>query len=49
MESRQATSLSHICTVFDKALQSAPSAVILQDLDIIAKGTVAQRSPTMRL
>ncbi|KAF9346571.1 hypothetical protein BGX34_003800 [Mortierella sp. NVP85] len=37
MESHQATSLSHICTVFDKALQSAPSAVILQDLDIIAK------------
>ncbi|KAF8930233.1 hypothetical protein BGZ58_008380 [Dissophora ornata] len=37
MESDQAAGLSHIRTVFDIALQSAPSAVILQDLDTIAK------------
>ncbi|KAI1306257.1 hypothetical protein EDD11_004843 [Mortierella claussenii] len=37
MESDQAAGLSFIRTVFDMALQSAPSAVILQDLDLIAK------------
>ncbi|KAF9964464.1 hypothetical protein BGZ70_006424 [Mortierella alpina] len=37
MESDQAAGLSYIHTVFDMALQCAPSAVILQDLDIIAK------------
>ncbi|KAG9321616.1 hypothetical protein KVV02_006720 [Mortierella alpina] len=37
MESDQAAGLSYIHTVFDMALQSAPSAVVLQDLDIIAK------------
>ncbi|KAF9952430.1 hypothetical protein BGZ72_006299 [Mortierella alpina] len=37
MESDQAGGLSYIHTVFDLALQAAPSAVILQDLDIIAK------------
>ncbi|KAF9973137.1 spermatogenesis associated protein 5, partial [Modicella reniformis] len=37
MESNQATDLSYIHIVFERALQSAPSAVILQDLDIIAK------------
>ncbi|KAG0203733.1 hypothetical protein BGX33_008933 [Mortierella sp. NVP41] len=41
MESDQAAALSHIRTVFDMALQSAPSAVVLQDLDIIAKGSSA--------
>lgn len=39
MESDQAAALSHVRAVFDMALQSAPSAVVLQDLDIIAKGT----------
>lgn len=38
MESDQAAALSHMRAVFDMALQSAPSAVVLQDLDIIAKG-----------
>ncbi|KAF9570214.1 spermatogenesis associated protein 5 [Mortierella alpina] len=37
MESDQAAGLSYIHTVFEMALQSVPSAVILQDLDIIAK------------
>ncbi|KAG0014286.1 hypothetical protein BGZ80_010537 [Entomortierella chlamydospora] len=37
MESSQAGELSHIRTVFDMALQSAPSAIVLQDLDTIAK------------
>ncbi|KAG0305476.1 hypothetical protein BGZ98_004064 [Dissophora globulifera] len=37
MESDQASGLSHIRTVFDMALQSAPSAVILEDIDTIAK------------
>ncbi|KAF9137259.1 hypothetical protein BG015_002780 [Linnemannia schmuckeri] len=37
MESDQAAALSHVRAVFDIALQSAPSAVVLQDLDIIAK------------
>ncbi|KAF8942599.1 Spermatoproteinsis associated protein 5 [Haplosporangium gracile] len=37
MESDQAAALSHVRAVFDMALQSAPSAVVLQDLDIIAK------------
>ena len=39
MESDQAGTLSHIHTIFDMALQSSPSAIILQDLDVIAKGT----------
>lgn len=39
MESDQAAALSHVRAVFDMALQSAPSAVVLQDLDTIAKGT----------
>ncbi|KAG0294583.1 hypothetical protein BGZ96_000931 [Linnemannia gamsii] len=38
MESDQAAALSHMRAVFDMALQSAPSVVVLQDLDIIAKG-----------
>ncbi|KAG0371715.1 hypothetical protein BGX24_001295 [Mortierella sp. AD032] len=37
MESDQAAALSHVRAVFDMALQSAPSAVVLQDLDTIAK------------
>ncbi|KAF9903957.1 spermatogenesis associated protein 5 [Linnemannia zychae] len=37
MESDQAAALSYVRAVFDMALQSAPSAVVLQDLDIIAK------------
>ncbi|KAF9358130.1 hypothetical protein BGX26_002421 [Mortierella sp. AD094] len=37
MESSQARELSHIRTVFDMALQTAPSAIVLQDLDTIAK------------
>ncbi|KAF9119079.1 hypothetical protein BGW39_000579 [Mortierella sp. 14UC] len=37
MESDQAVALSYVRTVFDMALQSAPSAVVLQDLDTIAK------------
>ncbi|KAF9113706.1 hypothetical protein BGX27_000977 [Mortierella sp. AM989] len=37
MESNQVRELSYIRTVFDTALQSAPSAVILQDLDTLAK------------
>ncbi|KAF9121105.1 hypothetical protein BGX30_002779 [Mortierella sp. GBA39] len=37
MESDQAGALSHVRAVFDMALQSAPSAVVLQDLDTIAK------------
>jgi len=38
MESDRAAALSHIRTVFDRALQAAPSAVIIQDMDVIAKG-----------
>lgn len=45
MESDQAAGLSYIHTVFDLALQSAPSAVILQDLDIIAKGMLPKVVP----
>ncbi|KAF9183212.1 hypothetical protein BGZ51_004173 [Haplosporangium sp. Z 767] len=37
MESDQGGALSYIKSVFDMALQSAPSAVIIQDLDILAK------------
>ncbi|KAG0057616.1 hypothetical protein BGZ83_006989 [Gryganskiella cystojenkinii] len=37
MESDQAGMLSHIHTVFEMALQCAPSAIIMHDLDVIAK------------
>ncbi|KAG0065437.1 hypothetical protein BGZ92_005574, partial [Podila epicladia] len=37
MESDRAAALSHIRTVFDRALQAAPSAVVIEDMDVIAK------------
>ncbi|KAF9432503.1 hypothetical protein BGZ76_010699 [Entomortierella beljakovae] len=37
MESDQASYLSNIRVVFDLALQAAPSAIVIQDLDLIAK------------
>ncbi|KAF9431139.1 spermatogenesis associated protein 5 [Podila epigama] len=37
MESDQSATLSHIHTIFDRALQAAPSAVIIEDMDAIAK------------
>ncbi|KAF9371284.1 hypothetical protein CPB97_002114, partial [Podila verticillata] len=48
MESDRAAALSHIRTVFDRALQAAPSAVIIEDMDVIAKdrGVDAQLQST---
>ncbi|KAF8934168.1 hypothetical protein BGZ52_005580 [Haplosporangium bisporale] len=37
MESDRAAALSHIRTVFDRALQAAPSAIVIEDMDVIAK------------
>ncbi|KAF9582804.1 hypothetical protein BGW38_010743 [Lunasporangiospora selenospora] len=37
MESDQASGLSHIRTVFDMALKSTPSAIVIPDLDVLAK------------
>ncbi|KAI9242233.1 MAG: hypothetical protein BYD32DRAFT_254208 [Podila humilis] len=38
MESDRVAALSHIRTVFDRALQAAPSAIVIEDMDVIAKG-----------
>jgi len=43
MESDQAGGLCHIHTVFDMALQCSPSAIVLEDLDVIAKGKASIR------
>ncbi|KAF9977547.1 Cell division control protein 48 B [Actinomortierella ambigua] len=37
LESDQAAALSHIRIVFDRALQSAPCAVLIRDMDVLAK------------
>lgn len=42
MESDRAAALSHIHTVFDRALQAAPSAVVIEDMDVIAKGKLGE-------